>query len=307
MQKLLVEWVELTKTVLVEVAVGLDACCVTICAVHETEIVITCNNAIPRLSCFLVVADILVANRQTIVGHPRNAAIIRTRSTVCSVNETVSLGLMPSTIDDQLIPKQTRRSRTAVVHRVVGAIGKVDFTSRRKEGSSRRERNCATKGAVTVRTCANASLHLHTAQQSRVAVHVCPEHTLVFGRIEGNTIQSDVDASTSYTSNTHIGRSCPDSVLAPTHNAWRLSQQERQLSSGLRMVLQFFLLDVGYSKRRALRSSYTSDHHFLYVFHANGVLILQFLSCGRVSHQANEANENDSFLVCCHFFPLLLN
>ena len=74
----------------------------TVCALHQTEVVVACSNAVPRLTCALKVAYVLIAYLE-IVLHPRHTSIVTATATWCAVYETIGVSLMVGAVDYQVV------------------------------------------------------------------------------------------------------------------------------------------------------------------------------------------------------------
>ena len=135
------------------------------------------------------------------------------------MNVAISVRLVVGTVEEPVLPEQARREGTTYVEGVVGPIRRAHFCRWYQRGSLRLQRNRSTKGTVAICRCSHAALYLHRAYQRCIGVHVCPEHTLVLGRIQGYTVEGDVDARVAGTANAQIGGSRSQSVLAPGQHA----------------------------------------------------------------------------------------
>ena len=74
-------------------------------AIHKTEVVVAGSYAVPGLSCVLEVANVLVAKLEVLINIG-DAAVIAAAASFRAVDETVGVGLMVGTVDDEMLPQQ---------------------------------------------------------------------------------------------------------------------------------------------------------------------------------------------------------
>ena len=99
----LIEGVVSAQTMFVHVFVGFDAAFCSVCSVHERKIVVTGGHTVPRLSCFLEVADIFIAYLE-IVAYPSQSSIVRSRTAGCAVQIAIGGSLMIGSVKDEVVP-----------------------------------------------------------------------------------------------------------------------------------------------------------------------------------------------------------
>ena len=116
--QLFVERVVAPESHIVEVVVGLDARLSAVGAVHQAQVVVAGRHAVPCLSRLLEVADVLESYAE-VVADPRQSAIIAARASACAVYISVGVGLMIGTVDDEMVPQESRGERPSRVERVV--------------------------------------------------------------------------------------------------------------------------------------------------------------------------------------------
>ena len=105
--KVLIEAVVAAQSHVIHVFVGLDAGRYAIYSVHQTEVVVACGDSVPCLSGLLEVADILVSDGEIVV-HPCQSAIVGARPPARSVDISVGICFVIGTVEDQMVPQQTR-------------------------------------------------------------------------------------------------------------------------------------------------------------------------------------------------------
>ncbi len=148
------------------------------------------------------------------------------------MNITVRSGRVEGCVSDEMIAEQTCGHREAGVVRVVTSVGSVQLHIRIVG------RGLCTKGhrtaerTVTVGGRTDTSLNLNTFQNGGVAVHIRPEDALVLRRVERNAIDRDIDSGIPRPSDTHISRTCTETVLAPGKHTRSRREQERKFLAG---------------------------------------------------------------------------
>ena len=99
-----VQRVVLAQTSVPHILVGLDASVDTVSSVHQTHIVVACCYAVPSLTGFFKVSDVLITNLE-LVANPGESAIVRTAASAGSMDKSISIGLVIGTIKNQMIPQ----------------------------------------------------------------------------------------------------------------------------------------------------------------------------------------------------------
>ena len=73
--ELLIEAVVASQSCLVQVFVVFDTSLFTVGAIHQAQVIVACCHTVPCLSCAFEVADVLVAERESVV-HPCQSTIV---------------------------------------------------------------------------------------------------------------------------------------------------------------------------------------------------------------------------------------
>lgn len=159
-----VERVELSQTHLIHIGVGLDACVLTIGAVHKAEVVVASRHAVPGLAGHLEITDVLVAEDE-VLAHPGEAAVVAAAAALGAVDEAVGVGLVVGSVDDEVVPQHACGGLGTEVERVERAVGARDLGTRHEGRLGRCQGYRATKGAIAVGGATHAALDLHRAEQ----------------------------------------------------------------------------------------------------------------------------------------------
>lgn len=114
-----------------------------------------------------------------------------------------------------MIAEQPRGHREAGVVGVVAAVGGVQFHERIVGRSLCTKGDRAAERAVTVGRGTHATLDLSTFQNGGITVHIRPEDALILWRVERHTVDRDIDSGIPRSSDTHVCRTCSETVLAP--------------------------------------------------------------------------------------------
>ena len=147
--QLLVERVVAAQSHLVEVFISLDAGIGAIGAVHQREIVVAGSHTVPRLSGLLEVTDVFVAQLE-VVAHPRQSTIVRARAAAGAVDKPVGIGLVIGSVEDEVVPQQTRREFRTHIKCVERTVACRQFQTGCLLRNGRREGHCTAKGTVSV-------------------------------------------------------------------------------------------------------------------------------------------------------------
>ena len=222
--KFLVERVELAQSVLPHILIAVDSPRLEV----GIAVVVARRNAVPRLTRVLEVADVLIRQLEA-VAEPSQSAVVRARASACAVDVSIGVGLVISAVDDEVVGKQTCREVASDAICVERAVRTRHLHGRLKRRSGCSERHRTAEGSVAVGRRAHATLYLRTAHKSCVAVHVSPEHALVFGRVERHTVYRDVDAAAGSATHTHIDGAGANAVLAPREHTRCAGEEPRQL------------------------------------------------------------------------------
>ena len=107
---------------------------------------------------------------------------------------SIGTGFMVGTIKDKMVPYQPCRERNTGVHGIVGAITEVGFSSRNKRGRTCLQAYSTAEGTISMCAGTDTTLNLCPFEEGGITVHVGPEYTLVFRRVERYTINGDIDA-----------------------------------------------------------------------------------------------------------------
>ena len=140
----------------------------------------------------LKIAEVAVADHEVLV-QPGESGVIGTRAGTRLVNVAVGVGLCVTAVKDEMMPEETRRERTAQNISIVGAIRAGDFSSRYQRGSLGGHNDRCTEGTVTIGGRTHAALNLDASERAGIGIHIGPEDTLVFGRVERYAVEGDVD------------------------------------------------------------------------------------------------------------------
>ena len=203
-----------------------------------------------------------------------------------------------------MVPEQTRGKLAAHVVGVVRPRGHAQLARKPLRGRCRGQRHRAAEGSVAIRRGAHAALNLHRAEQRRIAVHVCPEHALVFGRVQRHAVERHVDARVAGSANAHIHGARAQPVLAPRQHARRLREEERQLASRFRECVQLLFPDVRHGERRVFLRPDALHHYLLQFFHRRGILLGNRFR--RHCHGGNRGKGNRHQNISFHCFYSLL-
>ena len=168
---------------------------------------------------------------------------------------------------------------------VVGIVGTVG--SGEVEGGSIGRGACGesdgtAKGTVAVGAGAHSTLDLHIAQQSGIRIRVGPEDALVLRRIEGDTIEGDIDAAVASSTDAHVGRACAQPVLAPCNHAWGAREEDGQFLSRAAELLELLLLNPADREGRVAWRLDGLHHYLAQLAHLDGV---RLSSLGRRPHE----------------------
>ena len=186
-------------------------------------------NAVPRLSRLLKVSDVFVAKFEVSVSIVEGqAAVVASRTSVSAVYVAVGLRLVVRSVYHDMIGQQSGACFSTIDEGVVASSAEADFNRGLLFRQSGGEGDGSSEGSVAVGGSSHAALNFHIAQQGCIAVHIRPEHALVFRTIKTNAIKRDVDTASACTAQAHIGSSRTESVLAPCHDARRACKKEGQ-------------------------------------------------------------------------------
>ena len=109
------------------------------------------------------------------------------------MDKAIRVGLVIGTVEDQVVPQQTRGEVATQVIGVVGTVRGRQFATSLARGCFCLQRDGTAKGTVAIGRRTHAALNLHAVQQGGIAVHIGPEHALVLGRVEGHAVDGHVD------------------------------------------------------------------------------------------------------------------
>ena len=202
-------------------------------------------------------------------GH---AAVVAAAASLGAMQVTVGRSLVVGTVHDPVVAQQAGGELAAEVQRVVRAVRHRHLAAELLRRGGRREGHRAAEGSVAVGRRAHAALNLHRTEQRAVRVHVSPEDALVFGRVEGHTVERHIDARVGRTAYAHVRRTRAQSVLAPRQHARRLREEEGQLAARLGKLAKCFLLDVAHGIRCILLRPHAFYYDLLQLLHLGGVV-----------------------------------
>ena len=292
--EMLVERIEAAQSHAMHVGIGEDACAhASIVPVEELARVDT----IPRLPSLLVVANVLVADAQgSIRVHPGDGSIVASAVASCAMNVAIRPRMVVGSIEHEdatreADARQTRGEVQASVVGIVGTVGSGEVEGGAVGRGACGERDGTAKGTVAIRAGAHSTLDLHIAQQGGIGIGVGPKDALVLRRIEGDTIEGDVDAAVASPTDAHVGRARAQTVLAPCNHAWGAREEDGQLLSRATELLEFLLLNPGDRKGRVARCLDSFHHNLAQLAHLDGV---RLISLGRRTHKdtAHEGRHN---------------
>src|SRR5574344_767754 len=172
-----IKGIETSQSQVVHVFIITDARAGAISAIHDTQVIGSCGNAIPSLSRLLEVADVLVANLK-VVAYPSQTSIITAGTSTSAMNKSVGTCLMISTVKNQMVPQQSCRELSPEVHCIVGSIGCRQFQTGRSEGSGCCQCHRSAESPIAIGGRSYATLNLDTDQKRPIGIHICPEPTL---------------------------------------------------------------------------------------------------------------------------------
>ena len=261
-----IKGVETSQAVGIHIGVGKDA------VVQERLVVIAGDDAVPRLSSVLVIAYIAVSYDKSI-AYPRKASQPASAVARRAVDVTVGAGLVVGAFYYKMVAYKPRGETAAHVEGVVAAVGAGDFGRWKQRRSLGGEGHGAAESAVTVGRGAHSPLDLGAAQKGAVAVHIGPEHALVFRRIERHAVKRDVYAGIAGSADTHIGSTGAQAVFAPGENAGSACEKQRELPARRREVFEFGAAHTGNRKRCIFLRTDGAYHRLGKLFNKNGILL----------------------------------